>query len=236
MKSLSFYYGTRSIEFLLERKDIRSLAITVQADGKVRVNAPLHASDEQVIARVKKRARWIAKQWERQAGYLPTLRVALPTSGSSIRYLGRQYRVRVTTQSAAQEPVSLQRFVLEVHVPNRKDEAEVRKRVQTWLRKRASIVLPERFERCLQNVAKHRLPTPRMRLRAMPKRWGSCVRKDLILLNPELIRAPSACIDYVITHEICHLKHPDHGPKFRALLQQLCPDWKRLKDRLERID
>ena len=236
MKSLSFHYGTRVIEFRLERKGIRSLAITVQADGKVRVNAPLHASDEQVIARVKKRARWIAKQWERQAGYLPTLRTALPASGSSIRYLGRQYRVRVTTQSAGQEPVSLQRFVLEVHVPNRKDEAEVQKRVQTWLRKRASIVLPERFERCLQNVVKHRLPTPKMRLRAMPKRWGSCVRKDLILLNPELIRAPSACIDYVITHEICHLKHPDHGPKFRVLLQQLCPDWKRLKERLERAE
>ena len=236
MKLLSFLYGTRQISFRLERKDIRSLAITVQADGKVRVNAPLHASDEQVIARVKKRARWIAKQWERQAGYLPTLRAALPASGSSIRYLGRQYRVRVTTQSAGQEPVSLQRFVLEVHVPNRKDEAEVQKRVQTWLRKRASIILPGRFKRCLERAAIHRLPTPKMQVRAMPKRWGSCVRKDLILLNPELIKAPSACIDYVITHEICHLKHPDHGPKFRALLQQLCPDWKRLKERLERID
>ena len=59
------------------------------------------------------------------------------------------------------------------------------------------------------------------------------MRDGTICLNPELIQAPSACVDYVIAHEICHLKHPDHGPKFRALLQQLCPDWKRLKDRLE---
>lgn len=234
MKPLSFLYGTRQISFRLERKDIRSLAITVQADGKVRVNAPLHASDEQVIARVKKRARWIAKQWERQAGYLPTPPRPSISSGTSIRYLGRQYRVRVTTPSAGHESVTLQRFVLEVHVQNRKDEPEVQKRIQTWLRKRASIILPERFKRCLESVAKHRLPTPKMQVRAMPKRWGSCVRKDLILLNPELIRAPSACIDYVILHEICHLKHPDHGPKFRALLQQLCPDWTRLKERLER--
>jgi len=236
MKPLSFLYGTRQISFRLERKDIRSLAITVQADGKVRVNAPLHASDEQVIARVKKRARWIGKQWERQAGYLPTPPRPTLSSGTSIRYLGRQYRVRVTTPSAGRESVTLQRFVLEVHVQNRKDEPEVQKRIQTWLRTRASIILPERFKRCLESVAKHRLPTPKMQVRAMPKRWGSCVRKDLILLNPELIRAPSACIDYVILHEICHLKHPDHGPKFRALLQQLCPDWKRLKERLERAE
>jgi hypothetical protein len=67
----------------------------------------------------------------------------------------------------------------------------------------------------------------------MPKRWGSALKSGTIYLNPELIKAPSAYIDYVITPEICHLKHPDHGPKFRAFLQQLCPDWKRLKERLE---
>jgi predicted metal-dependent hydrolase len=78
-----------------------------------------------------------------------------------------------------------------------------------------------------------KLPKPHFRLRSMPKRWGSALRSGTIYLNPELIKAPSACIDYVITPEICHLKHPDHGPKFRALLQQLCPDWKRLKERLE---
>ena len=68
----------------------------------------------------------------------------------------------------------------------------------------------------------------------MPKRWGSAWKDGTIALNPELIRAPSACVDYVITHEICHLKHPDHGPRFRALLQQLCPDWVTLKARLEK--
>jgi len=67
----------------------------------------------------------------------------------------------------------------------------------------------------------------------MPKRWGSAQPDGTICLNPELIRAPSACVDYVITHEICHLRHPDHGPRFRTLLQQLCPDWLNLKQRLE---
>lgn len=233
MNTLSFAYGTRKIEFRLERKPVRSLAITVQADGKVRVVAPLHASDEEVIPRVKKRSRWIVKQWERQAGYLPEPQARKAQSGSSIRYLGRQYRVRVRTRSDESLPVRLYRAELEVWVKNRKDPEEVQRVIQNWLRKRAATILQTRFKHCLEQAAKHKIPQPAMRLRIMAKRWGSCVRQDLILLNPELIRAPSACIDYVITHEICHLKHPDHGPKFRALLQQLCPDWKRLKERLE---
>lgn len=233
MSTLSFAYGTRTIEFRLERRPVRSLVITVQADGKVRVIAPLHASDEQVVPRVKKRARWVVKQWERQAGYLPTLKARAVQSGSSIRYLGRQYRVRLRTRGDEREPVRLYRSELELRVRDKKDLQEVQQVLQTWLRKRAHTILEARFVRCLEMAARHKLPRPKLRLRKMPKRWGSCIRKDCILLNPELICASSACIDYVITHEICHLKHSDHGPKFRALLQQLCPDWKRLKARLE---
>jgi len=235
MTQHSFAYGTQKIDFRLDRRAVRSLAITVHADGKVRVVAPLHAADEQVILRVKKRSRWIVKQWERQAGYLPEPLPRSPQSGSSLRYLGRQYRIQVRMRGEEKEAVSLYRSELEVRVKDRKDPDELHRRIKTWLLKRAKAVLTARFERCLELAAKHKLPRPEMRLRTMPKRWGSCIRKDLILLNPELIRASSSCIDYVITHEICHLKHPDHGPKFRALLQQLCPDWRKLKARLERL-
>jgi predicted metal-dependent hydrolase len=55
----------------------------------------------------------------------------------------------------------------------------------------------------------------------------------MIILNPELIHAPSVCVDYVITHEICHLRHPDHGPQFIRLLTQLLPEWRAIKQRLE---
>jgi predicted metal-dependent hydrolase len=68
----------------------------------------------------------------------------------------------------------------------------------------------------------------------MHKRWGSAAPDGTIYLNPDLIQAPSACVDYVIAHEICHLKHPDHGRYFWSLLQQLVPNWQILKARLEK--
>jgi len=58
----------------------------------------------------------------------------------------------------------------------------------------------------------------------------------VIYLNPELVRAPSACIDYVIVHEVCHLKHHHHGNAFYAELSSLCPDWPARKRRLESME
>jgi len=67
----------------------------------------------------------------------------------------------------------------------------------------------------------------------MPKRWGSALKDGTVCLNPELIKAPSVCVDYVIAHEVCHLRHPNHSSAFWRLLDQMCPQWRRLKARLE---
>jgi hypothetical protein len=65
-------------------------------------------------------------------------------------------------------------------------------------------------------------------------RWGSCTVDGTILLNPRLVTAPTHCVDYVILHELCHLKHHDHTKAFYRLLGTVCPGWQRSKERLER--
>jgi predicted metal-dependent hydrolase len=69
----------------------------------------------------------------------------------------------------------------------------------------------------------------------MKKRWGSCTKAGVITFNTELVKAPTYCIEYVIMHELCHLKHPHHGKEFYDLLTQCTPDWVRRKERLERV-
>jgi predicted metal-dependent hydrolase len=76
---------------------------------------------------------------------------------------------------------------------------------------------------------------PKPTLRSMPRRWGSFTRAGNILLNPDLIRAPVACIDYVIVHELIHLIHPNHSPGVYDRLDTLMPDWRARKQRLERV-
>jgi predicted metal-dependent hydrolase len=70
-------------------------------------------------------------------------------------------------------------------------------------------------------------------IRKLEKRWGSCTAKGNIVVNADLIKAPINCIDYVLIHELCHLKHHDHSNKFWTLLNKYCPDWTVLKNKLE---
>ena len=77
---------------------------------------------------------------------------------------------------------------------------------------------------------------PTIKLRKMEKRWGSCSNDGLILLNPELISAPLDCIDYVIVHELCHLKEYNHNRRFYQLLSMALPNWEECKAKLNKLD
>jgi len=79
------------------------------------------------------------------------------------------------------------------------------------------------------------IPNPVARFQKMEKRWGSCSRKGTIVLNTELAKASVPCIDYVLFHELCHLKFPHHGKEFYGLLARFVPDWRNWKERLEMV-
>lgn len=85
-------------------------------------------------------------------------------------------------------------------------------------------------------MARYQLPTPILRLLRMPKRWGSCTSSGDISLNPELIKTPGACVEYVILHELCHLRNPNHSASFFRMLDTVLPHWKERKHRLERAE
>ena len=71
-----------------------------------------------------------------------------------------------------------------------------------------------------------------LRVRRMQASWGTCSVDGLITLNPLLLRAPSRCIDYVIVHEVCHLREHNHSARFYALQEQLFPAWRQTKQHL----
>ena len=74
---------------------------------------------------------------------------------------------------------------------------------------------------------------PELALRKMTKRWGSFLSQKKVLLNPKLIKASKECIDYVIIHELCHMKYQNHSKAYYDFLTLKCPNWKQLSDELE---
>ncbi|WP_369411691.1 M48 metallopeptidase family protein [Longitalea arenae] len=72
-------------------------------------------------------------------------------------------------------------------------------------------------------------------VRRLEKRWGSCTELGNVVLNLSLIQAPVQCIDYVLVHELCHLKHLNHGPKFYSMLARYMEDWEKSRGRLQKV-
>ena len=216
----------------MRRSDRTTLAISVRPDGTLELKAPKTATIAAIQARVETRLRWIVRQ-RLQFRELQRDRVGLRyESGATHTYLGRQYRLKVT--AAAKASVRLKGAYIHIASPSKRP-AKVRLLLDGWLRERAQAQFLARIEKWQPWCQARRLPTPTARLLRMPKRWGSAHSDGRILLNPELVKAPAICVDYVIAHEICHLKHPRHDRAFFRLLSEVFPRWQAVRFRLERI-
>lgn len=217
----------------LRRTRRKTLEISVMPDGRVELVAPTDATQNAIAAKVARRLRWITRQqraFREMNAVRPEPRYC---SGATCRYLGKQYRLRVRHG----RPLGVKLIGGYFHVTaSTGREAEVKELLTRWYRSKAGEQFAMRLTTWRDWCRVRHLPDPHLCLRAMPKRWGSAQRDGRIFLNPELVKAPSICIDYVIAHEICHLRHPRHNKAFFRLLDEVLPKWQVIKGRLERAE
>ena len=176
---------------------------------------------------------WIIEQRYFFGLFLPRLPEKRYVSGETFCYLGKRYRLKVI--SSNQEKVVLKRGVILVNTKDRTNSKQIKKLLYRWYRQRAEIKFGERLDLCHNTIKKHGVKLPTVQIRRMKKRWGSCSKHGAIILNTELVKAPSHAIDYVVMHELCHLKHYNHGKAFYKLLNRVMPDWSKRKKRLETV-
>lgn len=228
-------FGKKEINFKLQHSDRKTLAISVLPDLSVIVTAPNKADDlEKIKSKVKKRAKWILKQQLDFEKYLPAQPPRRFISGETHLYLGRQYRLKVLKGSP--ESVKLKDGYIKVTTDDKKDTEKIKEIVKSWYYIKAEKYFEKKIELCSERFKRFDLQTPSMNLRNMTKRWGTCSSSGTINLNPDLIKTPSSCVEYVVVHELCHLIEPNHSPEFYRLLQRIMPDWKTRKARLEKLD
>lgn len=219
-----------------------SIRIRVLPGGAVRVEAPPAARPEDVLRAMRNRAERVLRRVREARGMepIPELRYV---SGDIFLFLGRRCILDVAeAEKGAPEDVRLLGGRLAVRTaagrlaegPERL-RARVRRMIRAWYVERAA----EHFRRRIDVMLVFG-PAPEgvtgiaaLRTRFMKSRWGSCTSDGVVTLNAHLIKAPPRCIDQVILHELCHLRVPGHGPRFRLLLESLMPDWRIQRDRLE---
>jgi len=226
-------FGSRKIQYRLYRVDRKRLRIVVDPELKVDVFAPKAVSDELIYLSVQKKAPWIARKLDNLEAYHPLPTPKRYVSGETLIYLGRQYRL--TVRQGPKQPAKLLGRFLWVWVEDRTDNKGVKKAVDAWYRKRARETLGRYMEKCLTISSRHGVPRPLMVIREMRRRWGSCSPFGRITLNVKLIQVPVHCMEYVVIHEICHLKYHNHSKAFYSLLTRCQPDWRRRKETLDNL-
>jgi predicted metal-dependent hydrolase len=232
-KEYGIKFGKEQIKISLSFKERKTLRISVHPDKTITVNAPKGKKLQTVLAKVKERAPWIIKQRAYFERFQPLLTQRQYISGESYYYIGRQYRLKVLKES--EKGVKLIGKYINVYTPHENNSSEVRELLQGWYRRHAEVIFSQRLELYDKVIKRLNVIYPEIRIRHMKKRWGSCSKSGALVLNAELVKAPLHCIDYVIIHEICHLKNRPHDNGFYKLLEKHMPDWKQRKERLERV-
>lgn len=227
-------FGQKTIRFSLEQKPRKALRISVMPDLSVGVSAPHDFSIEKVLKKVQRRAPWIVKQLDYFNSFMPQEPARKFISGETHYYYGRQYRLKVARSN--KQEVKLKGKYICVSSIRPESRPRTRRLVYEWYRSHAQEMFGIIAKRCHERLEKYGIKLPAIDVKAMKSRWGSCVHtKGRIGLNTELIKAPSHCIEYVIMHEMCHLKYPNHTKQFYNFLSLVMPDWEKRKARLERV-
>lgn len=226
-------FGNRLVPYALHRGDRKNMRVVVNPDLSVEVYAPRRTSLRVIEDVMDKKARWIFKTIDKAESYHPLPSPKKYIGGETFMYLGRQYRLKV--ENGAKNSALLIGRYLRVSVADCRDGEAVKRRVTDWYREHATSAFERYLERNMRIASRHGVPEPTMCLRQMKRRWGSCTASGRITLNINLVQTPVHCIEYVIMHELCHLRHHNHGPAFYRLLTQCQPDWRRRKEALDKF-
>ncbi len=225
-----FQHGDLQLDYLLIHSARRTIGLHIHPDGRVIVRAPRGCPQDVIDAVLTRRAGWLHRHLtriQRQPAISPSRRYV---TGERVALLGET--LELVVQPARRSAVHLQDGQLIVATG---DPARAERLIKAWYRRQAQRVFEQRLTACFERVRAWGVAYPTLRLRWMRARWGSCSSRGAITLNTRLVELPIDLVDYVILHELCHLREMNHGPRFYALLGQICPEWKEKRARIRHI-
>ena len=224
----SYCLEIRGIPVEVVHKAIKNLHVGVYPpSGRVRVAAPQHLDNEAVRLALISRLGWIRrKQAEFEQQERQSQREFV--TGESHYFKGRRYRLRVIEYDGRPTIRLLNNTTMELHIrpgDNRDNREMV---LYQWYRRQLRSQLPPLLTKWEPKVG---VTVEDLRIRKMKTRWGSCNRDARrIWLNLELAKKPVSCLEYIMVHEMVHLRERTHNERFRTLMDQLLPQWRLHRD------
>ncbi|EAR66115.1 hypothetical protein B14911_10287 [Bacillus sp. NRRL B-14911] len=227
----SIKFGNKNIPYTLKISHRRkTLSISVDQHG-VSVISPSETTQEKIEFTLQKKAPWIVKQLSDFDEMHTEIQKRAFLSGEKLLYLGRNYRLKVIKIDCSKPTFRFYqgRFLAELPIGSKEEDhrAFIYPLYIDWIKNRANVFAYERIKRFSIKLQKE----PRkIMIKDQEQRWGSCTPAGNILLNWRLFLAPVSIIDYVLAHELVHLKHMNHSKEFWETLRMLVHDYDHRKE------
>ncbi|MBR4448058.1 M48 family metallopeptidase [Methanobrevibacter sp.] len=215
------------IAVTVEKKNIKHMYIRIlPPNGEVKVSAPLFISDEDIIDFIKSKKDWILKKQK----YILENDIKSPlkyVNGEKHYLWGNEYDLQLISNVNVKHAIIKENMIY-LPVPKRSTIEKRKSILDEFYRQELKTAIPPVLDKCTRIVGKN---PAGVTVRKM-KNWGNCKKDGRITLNLNLAKKDKECLEYVMIHELCHLIEFNHGKKFKKLMDEFCPDWKKIKKRL----
>jgi predicted metal-dependent hydrolase len=209
----------------------RTLGISILRDGLVVVRAPYRTSRESIEKMVREKASWIIKHTGNIKSRLEKKPALQFTHGEKHLFRGREMELRLVKSDRLN--CRFNDDTIEIGLPLEPGPLTVIDMLYRGYTREAARLFPDMLSVIQKKYNAQGFRYSRLVIRTMRSRWGSCSNRGVITLNTELIRMPDHLIEYVMIHELCHLKHHNHGNGFYNLLSELLPGWQLYRKELK---
>jgi predicted metal-dependent hydrolase len=240
MERSQIQFGLTTIPYAIRRSGReKTVALTIEGRGRLVVTAPAGVTIDRLNGIVRHKAPWVIQRVRRVSDLPPPPSEREFVTGETVRYLGRQYRLKVCEGDDATDPDPDPRIWAgwyEVRIPRGLGGGakwqEVRRRLVGSLKEHADLYLPDRLADVCRRLD---IEKPSLIVREQAKRWGSCDRGGVLRVNWRIIQAHIPLIEYVLVHELAHLQNPAHDRAFWAVVGQWLPDYEERRRRLREL-
>ncbi|WP_027799458.1 M48 family metallopeptidase [Paraburkholderia dilworthii] len=229
-KLRSLAIGSRTLHYALKRSARRSIGFAIDSTG-LTITAPRWVTLADIETAITEKQRWIFTkliEWQTRVEQRALPKVDWK-DGAEVPYLGQPVRVKLGAPQGMLA-FSAEDSALQVPLPLQADPQQIKDRVQGWLQSEAKRVFGERLDIYAEKLG---VSYRAYALSSAATRWGSCSSDGKIRLNWRLIHFPLSIIDYVVAHELAHLREMNHSPRFWQTVESIFPEFREARQTLK---
>ncbi len=209
----------------------RTLGISVLPDSSVVVRVPHRTSDTIIERIIMEKSSWITRHRD---NFILNKKKSLKrifSNGSSHLFMGNEALLKIS--KSTRQYISFNNGAIDLGIRNPEDQVAVKRLIYKGYKTEAESLFQSMINNVLERYKEQNFRPAGLIVRSMKRRWGSCSSKGVITLSTELIKLPEIYTEYVIIHELCHLKHHNHGTAYYKLLTELFPPWKKVRKEMK---